>query len=761
MNVHPATVADRTPHQSPEFEEAMPGGGVNLRALIGTIWRGRWIIAVCVVIALTLAFLTISQMRPEYSTSAKVLFVDTNTNVTNIKDVLQTDFGKDTLQNEIQILSSTGLIGGVVDKLGLERYPEFNPRLGAGDRSVLDRLRSLLDWRTYVSPEFLADLGIIDPPVPAAVDPEAAAQRERLAVIGNVQEQLTLRPIPDSRVLAISFTGRNPRQTASIVNAIADQYIVDQLEAKLEATRRASEWLAGRIDELRGRVEGAELAVESARAELAKKSGQSSDVTQQQLAAMNGALTTAQAQLSQIQLQYDSLAGALADETTDLGSITLLRQTPVIASLRAQEADLRARESTLATLARDNPTRVRLQTELDAVRSDIRAEARRVLAALRTDLKLASDQVAALEGQVRELEGTEQEQRTGEVRLRQLEREAQASRSLYENFLARLQETSQTESLQSADARILSPAEVPGEPLASAKKRVLVIAIVLGISAGVGIIFLLDRLNNTYRSVDQLEAATGLPVLASLPSVGANVGRAEVVRTLREKPNGALAEAVRNLRTSVLFSASGTSPRVVVFTSSAPQEGKSTSSLLLALTSQQMGRSAIMVDCDMRLHALSNLVAGEKRPGLFSVLEGTATVEEAVHVDADTGLRILATQPGEKGPGLSAADIVASQKFAKLIELLTRSYDLVVLDTPPVLVVTDARIIARLADSVVYAVRWDGTPRGAVIEGLRELVSVNAPLAGLVMTMVDTQRVGSYAYESYGYYRNRYHDYYS
>ncbi len=768
MNVHRPPMTDHaavTANGPAEYVEPMPAeeSGLDLRALLGKVWRGRWIIAVCVVVALAIAFLLVSQMRPVYRASSKVLFESQQSNVADLQSVLATEFSKDTLQNEIEILYSTNLIGRVVDTLGLEGNPEFNPRLAAGDVSFLDRLRSLLSWRTYISPSFLADLGIIDPPEPALVDPEAAAHRERLGVIGRVQQGLILQPVPGSRVIEIAFEAHSPQTTARVVNSVGKEYINGQLEAKVAATRQASEWLADRIDELRVRVENAELAVETARAELAKQSGQTSEITQQQLSAINGALAAAQAQRAQIEVQYQGLREALANAETDLGAITLLRQTPVIASLRQQEAELRGRESTLEALARDNPARIRLRTQLDSVREDIRSEARRVLSALSSDLELAREQEEALEEQVRALEATEQEQRRGEVQLRQLEREAQASRTLYESFLARLQETSQQESLLVADARILSPAEVPGGPLASTKNRVLMMSVILGGGLGVGIIFLLDRLNNTYRGVTELERATGLPVLASLPSIGSESSRQEVVRQLYERPNGSLAEAVRNLRTSVLFGGGGTPPRVIVFSSSTPKEGKSTSSLLLALTSQQMGRSAIIVDCDLRLHALSNLVGQEdgKRPGLLSVLDGTASLEDAVYVDPETGLRILATQPGENAKGVSAADIVASQKFGNLIDILTRTYDLVVLDTPPVLVVTDARVIARRADAVVYAVRWDVTPRGAVLEGLRELHSVGAPMAGLVLTMVDTTKLGSYAYEGYGYYRSRYHDYYS
>lgn len=764
MNVHRGPVS---PPLSGEHEMSLyqepEDSSFNIRAYIGTIWRGKWTIAICIAIALVMGLLAVSQLKPTYKASAKVLFESERTNITNLEDVVVSpEFSRDTLENEIQILTSTSLIGRVVDTLNLDRHPEFNPALGDKDRSILDILRSLLNWRTYVSPQLLADLGIIEAPVPVARDPELAAHRQRLSVIGRVLAGLSLRPIPGSRVIEISFEGRTPTMAARIVNTLAEQYIVNQLDAKLTATRKASEWLADRTDQLGERLREAELAVEEARAELADESGQSTDITQQQLAELNGALAGARATRARLEVQYKSVSAALADESVDLGAVSLFRDAPVIQRLRQEESDLRSRDAALAAMAKSNPRRVQIAVRLADIQDNIRQEAERITAALEASLEDARNAERTLEAEVRKLEATEQEQRTGEVKLRQLERQAQASRVLYESFLGRLEETSQQESLQTANVRILSPAEIPTSPEATYKNRILIAALLLGGAAGVGVVFLLDRLNNTFRGVDQVQLLTGLPVLASLPSVGSRVARADVVKDLRDRPNGPLAEAVRNMRTSVLFSPSGVSPKVVMFTSSTPREGKSTSAFLMALTSQQMGRSAIIVDCDLRLHALSSLVREDNdKPGLLAVIDGEATIGEALHIDPATGLHILTAQPSERGTPLSAADTVSSQGFATLVGQLSRAYDLVILDTPPVLVVTDPRIVGRLADAIVYAVRWDFTPRGAVQEGLREMRSVSAPLAGIVLTMVDSERVASYAYESYGYYRSRYMDYYS
>jgi capsular exopolysaccharide synthesis family protein len=183
--------------------------------------------------------------------------------------------------------------------------------------------------------------------------------------------------------------------------------------------------------------------------------------------------------------------------------------------------------------------------------------------------------------------------------------------------------------------------------------------------------------------------------------------------------------------------------------------------MMMAMTSRQMGKSAIIVDCDLRMPALAKLLqVNDDQPGLLSVMDGTAQFEDALFRDEDSGLHVLMAKSSERPAQINAADILASQKFKDLIVALSEHYDLVILDTPPTLVVTDARIVSRIADAVVYAVRWDKTPRGAVLEGLKELRSVDAPVTGIALTMVNEARASRYAYDGYSYYKGRYRDYY-
>lgn len=734
---------------------------IDIRALLSTLWNGKWIIAICMLLISAAGFLGVSQAAPQYRAEAVVMF-ETAGNVNNIQEFLvNPEFNNDTLQNEIEVLRSTNLMERVIDKLNLDRNPEFNPSLRVEEPTLIDRMLKGIALPPEVT-DLAMSLGIIQPEGPAP-DPSEVAARERLTVIENVQEGLGLSPVRGSKVIKISYTSENPRTSAAIVNTISEQYIVDQLEAKLEATRSATEWLSVRVDELRDRVTTSENAVEALRGDLAATTGQSLAVTQQQLEALNGSLAVARNRTTELQSRFERLNSVLNDGT-NLGAVSDFRSSPLIQSLRTQENELASREANLAqTVVDTHPALRSVRTQIAEVRENISEEARRIVASFRLDLQAAQTQELQLEVQVRELEEQALEQSQAEVQLRQMEREAQAARILYENFLSRLEETSEQDDIQSADARVLSPAEVPNFPLSDTKRRVLLLSGVGGAIVGLMLVFLLEKLNNTFRSPGQVEEITGLGVLSSIPQVGSRLHRKDVIQRLRDKPNSSLAEAIRNLRTSILFSNVDNPPKVVMFTSSVPREAKSTTSMLMAMTSRQMGKSAIIVDCDLRLPALAKILnVNDDSPGLLSVMEGKARVDDAVFKDQNTGLHVLLTKPKEKTSNLNAADILASQRFKSLVEELSETYDLVILDTPPAVVVTDARIVSKVADAVVYAVRWDDTPRGAVQEGLKELRSVNANIVGIVMTLVNESKAAKYAYQSYGYgyYKGKYSDYY-
>ena len=390
---------------------------------------------------------------------------------------------------------------------------------------------------------------------------------------------------------------------------------------------------------------------------------------------------------------------------------------------------------------------INIRAEIRDAESAIAAEVRKTIEGLRNDVAVARARERTLADGVAELEDRSVTLSRASVELRQLEREAEADRLIYETFLNRFRETSEQEDLQTADARLLARATPPLAPSAPNRRKILAVAGAGGAGLGLGLVVLLEMLANTFRAATEVTARTGRPVLSTLPQFGrGRRRRREVLDYVREKPNSALAEAVRRLRTALFLSDIDTPPRVVMVTSSVPGEGKSTTALLLAHMSLQMNKSAIVVDCDIRRPTLSETFGIEKGGGLLPVLEGGIPLEEAVTVDASTGLHVLPT--AEAIP--QAADVLSSARFRQLVAALRDRYDLVILDTPPVLPVSDAAAIGKLADAAIYAVRWNHTPRETAAQGLAALDEIGVRIAGCVMTLADQRAEASYAYARYG-----------
>ncbi len=708
---------------------------LSLRDLLAKLWAGRWILLATLTLVVGLAVLGVSRMQESYRATASVMFGTQTPKVIDLSDFLaEPAFSKDTLQNEVQVLRSTSLLERVIAQLRLQDSPTFNPALRPRIDSLWSRALARLASDSRASR--LPDTAV------------GAARKSRQMVVEELRQNLTLTPLEGTRVIEISFATTDPDTSAAIVNTIADQYIVDQLVAKTDTMRAGIQWLTGRVAEARQQVRDAEDAVEALRAELAGDAGQGLGITEQQLAALNGALSAARNRSAEIAARHQRLVRGLADDT-DLAAVPELRESGLITAYRTQAAELAER---LETMTPSHPSVPQMRTELADLDAKIRAEAASIVAAIGTELDTARAQEAALAASVHDLETKALGQSREQIRLRQLQRDADASRLLYETMLKRLKETTEEVDLQEAGARILSPADPPLEPESARKHLIVAMAAALGALAGIGLVALRDQLDESVRSPGQIEEATGYAVLATIPAMRRR-HRRDAVRLLRERPSSSLAESVRNLRTSLFYANGAHPPTVVLFTSSVPREGKSTTALLTALTGCQMGKSAIIVDCDLRKPAAAG-------PDLAAVLEGSAPLEDAIRVDPETGLHHLAPRPAPGAPYASPADILASAGFGALVRRLAEHYDLVVLDAPPALVVTDARVLSAISDTVVYAVRWGHTPRGAVLEGLRELRSVDAPIAGIVLTMIDEAHASRQAVDGYVYYKGRFRDYY-
>ncbi|MFN4354437.1 GumC family protein [Parvibaculum sp.] len=723
----------------------------DLKALFLTL-RKRMGVILGVTFGLTaLVMVAVLQQTPLYTATAQVLLDRQKMQVTDMEAVMSgLPSDSATVDSEVEILRSRALAERVIDRLNLLEDPEFNRAL---------REPSMLRW---LDPRvWLGELLAIVSAAPAPVNDEMRARAERDAVVNSLLANLTISRQRLTYVINIDVISERPAKAARIANAYSDTYILDQLEAKFDATRQANEWLSRRLGELRQQVQDSERAVEIYRAEQGLESSSGVTVSEQQMSELNAQLILARTALAEARAKYDR-ARQIRTSGGSIESMADVVQSGTISQLRQKQAEL-ARE--LANLSSRygprHPEVVNAEAQRRDIESQIGSEITRIIGSLQNNVSVAETRVASLEQSLREIRGETGESGQAMVQLRELEREAAANRAVYESFLNRFKETSQQQDLQVPDSRVISLATTPISPSHPRKGLSFALALVLSAILGVGLAFLLEHLDNGLATARDVEEALALPHLVSIPLVPAEKGPGgkplKPHDYLVQKPLSAFSESLRSLRSALQLSNVDNPPKVILFTSALPSEGKTTTSVSFARAAAASGLRVVLVDCDLR-HPSVHKTFGLATPtaGLVELLAERLDPETVMIEDEKTSLRILPIATGTANP----PDLMASSQMQLLIERLRGEYDLVVLDSAPVLPVSDSRVLSRIVDETVFVVRWNDTPKDAAQAAIRELRLYQSNIAGAILVAVDAAKQAKYGYGDGGYYYGKYSRYY-
>jgi capsular exopolysaccharide synthesis family protein len=710
----------------------------DFRRIFRVINARRFVILGCVLLMTALTALYAFQITPMYTASTQLLLGGRENKVLDAEAIfsgMPTD--NSMVENQVQIIRSWALADRVIRKLQLDKDPEFNSAL-AGDKSWLSSL-NVSAW-----------FGSAPPPEKAVTGQTTTNPAILRAFVGRLQAAGQGR----SSVIRISYDSPNPLKAATIANSVAEQYIVDQMESKFEAAKRASAWLNERLGELQEQVRAAEVAVEQYKAEnglTETKDGQS--LVGQQLSELNGQLILARSNLAEQEAKYRQLA-SLAASGRGADTAGQVMASSIITTLRAQQADLIRKEADYRSrYGERHPLMIALLDEKRNLNLKIDEEVRRVLAGQQNEVSVARARVASLEGSLDQMRGSADVQNKARVKLRELEREAQSSRALYESFLARFKEAQDRDQIQTPDARVISPATAPSSPSYPNKAMMLSTAATLALVLGLAIAFAMDSLDAGFRAGVDVEKALGLSNLAVVPVVQ---NEKNVQERVIKKPLSAYTEAIRTLYAGVQLSNVDRPPRVILISSSVPNEGKTSTSVSLARLAASGGQKVILVDGDLRHPSVSGAF-GAKKPdaGLIEVLTGKRDLQSVLVRDSMSTLEYLPIA----NPPPNPSDLITSEAMRRLIDHLAQVYDLVVVDAAPVIPVSDTRLLSRLVDKVVYVIHWDKTPREAVMSGVKMLRDGGADIAGTILNHTDLRRHAIYGY-GYGYGGYNYGSYY-
>jgi len=705
------------------------GALIDLRR-VGAVLRRRWmILCAAMVAAIAVAAAAYLVAEPRYLATAQVALERTAERVINVDSVVPTtDPDSAAVDTEVQALRSPELLGRVVDRLRLDRDSAFNKAVVPGQ--------------------------------PAPAQPDLIGRQR---AIGTLLGGLTAKRDGLSYAISVSFEGSTPVQAAQIANAIVDDYVSGQAGSKADATMRARKFLEQRLQQLRTQVLDAERAVADYRsAHNLFAVSNASTVTQQELSGLSTQLAQAKAENAAAQARLSAaraqLRGGRSGE--ELGDSL---DSPVVSQLRSQRAEV-ARE-VVALEKRYGPRHpdlVRAQSQLRVADQAIAAEVQRIVSNVSIQANIASQRAASLAGSVAQSQGKLASDNEASVRLGELERNAESSRTLYQAFLDRYRQTVAQSGLERSDSYIVSRARVPSAPSSPNALIYAAMAVVGGLGIGVLLVVLLQLLERGLETSDAIEDTLALPTLASIPDANTLPGYrksgppAPPAELLLKRPQSTFAEAFRTLRTSIQFAEASKPIRVVAITSSVPGEGKTTTAMGLARAAAAAGSKVLLIDADARRRASSRQFTDNVKLGLDEVLAGSATLEQAIVKDSLSDACVLPQRLDSKGISLAE-----SPRLAQLIEQVRERYDLVILDTPPVLPVDEARVIASMADGVVLLVRWRRTPSKAASVALRRLYDVHAELLGAVLTLVDVREQERAGYEYGGNFMKAYRHYYA
>jgi len=748
MNVHsPASAIEPdapTPTGGPQWAALVPGQ-IDLRRLMVTFRRRlRLFGAVALAVLFATVLLTL-QATPKYTATANVMLDTRKEKVTNVEEVLSgLPADSSTVDTEVEVLKSRQLGERVVKALKLDEDPEFNPavRKPSGLQAVAGGVAALFGAAA-----------------PDSVKLSPIEQQKRAEkVVDNVLKGLSVKRAGLTYVINVAFESEQPAKAALIANKFADLYLLEQLEAKFDATQQATTWLNSRLGEMRDQVLADEAAVQQYKIANNLLSASGTNLTEAEISNYNQSLAQARAQVAEDEARLNTAKQQMARGSTgeDVGEAL---DSPVIQQLRAQRATVSGQVADLQGRYGDrHPEMLKAKRQLSDIDNQIRAEIGRIVSNLQAKAQVSRERAAAIGGSLGGAKGTLASNNRAMVRLNELERKAEASRTLYESYLNRYKETSSQQGIEQSDARVVSKAKIPTKQSSPKIVLNLALGVLLALGAGVGSIAVAEMLDAGLATAEDVERRLETSYLGAVPLLSSVAEDSDLspIDHVVAKPLSSFSEAFRNLRASILYSRLGEPVRIIAVTSSLPGEGKTTTSLCLGRTAALQGQRVLVVDCDLRRRTVNRLLKAEPKVGLLEVLSGEATLQQAIAVDEATGAHILPLAKSAFTP----KDVFGTSAMDRLLDDLRGRYDLVVLDTAPVLPVADTRVLAPKADTVIFLARWRKTPQHAIEAAFRLFAGTGAHLGGVALTQVDMKQQTKYGYGDPGYYYAEYKKYY-
>jgi succinoglycan biosynthesis transport protein ExoP len=696
--------------------------------------KHQWLILSFMLAVVTIVAIATFRMQPVYVATARIEIDRENANILPFQGADSYDYMMDLdnyIETQSKILTSETLALQTIRNGGLTARPEFSLSTGPSDAVTIGSL----------------------------------ANQKRPPELGEFLGSLSVKRVPNSRLMDVSFESTDPQLAARIVNAHINTYIEQNFRSKYESTTQATTWLADQLGELKIKVQKSEDArIAYERQNQIWTLDDKQNITSQRLADVNKELTEAQSERMRKESLYEFA------KSGNLDAVPQVQGNAGLTDLIRKQTDFSQQyNDALAQYGPNFPKVQRLQAQLKEIDDSMEREKKKIVDILESDYREARQREALLTQALDQQKAETNQMAEKLVEYNILKREAEANKTLYEGLMTKLKETAISQGLRSSNIRVVDPAMIPSTPARPAKTRNVTLAFLVGLVGGIGLALMREYLDNTVKTPDDIETLARLPSLAVVPQFAGSNGTSKKHRLMtglasngHEKrielvaqhlPKSQMSEAFRALRTSILLSQADHPPQVILVTSALPREGKTTAAANLAVTLAQLGDSTVLVDADLRKPGVGRLLnlGGGKYAGLSSYLAGVSSLDlVTVPHPAIPNLAAIPTGPLPPNP----ADLLSSHKLADAIAELRKKFKFIVIDSPPIMAATDAVILSVQTDGVLLVVRSGETPKEAFTRTRDLLNSVKCRILGVVLNAVDSSAPDyyySYRYYPYSY----------
>jgi len=708
---------------------------IDSRRILATLWSRKWSILALVVVATIFAALIMQSITPVYRAVASLVIEPKGAMLISFQP--NTDVNNPTsdyLQTQVSLIQSREVAERAVRQLNLAEHPEFDPR----QRGYL--LRETKALIASVSPQLF-------PRSWSAGDALTSAQVFDGAVL-ELMEHTSVTSVGKGQLVTIAVTLADKETAAAAANALAQGYLDSRLDAQVSDSLTASRWMNTRMVELRTQLQQSENKLQAYRdAEGLVDVDGVVTISANELAKTSDSMVDARRQRAEAQSQYQQVQGVNATSAAQLSSIPAVISNPVIQQFQADEARAQAKVDELSRrYGERHPKMLAARSDLAAAQASMRIQVNQVVAGLKRNYQLAQANEDSLRASVNASRAQIQDISRKEFKLRELQRDVDSNRSLYDTFVTRLRETTATADIGSSNARIVDKALAPLQPNTPGKSLILSIVALFALGLGCALTLLRDSMKNTFRYSDDVENKLRLPVLGTVPLLPKK-SRARIARQFERNDNAAFNEAIRTVRTGVMLSDIEDRRRIVVITSSVPGEGKSAIAVNLAFALGRLER-VLLIEADLRRPTLArSLGLSNDQIGLANLIGGSYRSEDCIQRIGD-----LDVLPAGEVPS-NPLELLASPRFSSFLEWAKQHYDRVIIDSPASESVSDAALLCALADAVLYVVKSDSTAAPLVQRGVGQLLRHGAPVTGVVLNQVSAfnARHGYQGY--YGYLR--------